>query len=254
MRYTRYKLHCTLVLDDDRRAPEFARWLLGSIPSHSTPKYFSRTELLRRRPEYEVANSEALERYLTSQQIHWFHCDGLVIDTGANIRHRREVSLFSRSVERAARLLYDWVPSLDEEGLYYATAGAPSEFDHRNGLIVTLANHTGGVANLWVGRDYERYVPGLYWLNYFSRRFITTHGLDMEHLRQGLNADVRELRHGYLVLLYNEPGEWEQSTEQVDDFLFSARGYFSKRRVNATPSVPTMELVPLISRLGKEWP
>ncbi|MHC4445408.1 MAG: hypothetical protein ACYTF1_03090 [Planctomycetota bacterium] len=254
MREEHCKTESTLLVKGNLSPPEFARWMLATIPEHSFPQYFSRGEVLRRRPEFEVANSDALEHYLTTQTFYWFHTDALLIDTGSSIRNYQDVKVFSRSAPKASRLLHDWIPILDKQGLYYVKAGAPQEFDHRNGLDVTISDNRGGIGHLWVGRKYDRYVPGLYWLNYFSFEFATMHGVDIERITQLQGAKIDKLKCGYLVQLYESPDQWPEFKDSVDDFLFSATGFFSKRRVNVPLEVRAIELVPLISQLGKDWP
>jgi hypothetical protein len=255
MRSGRYKLEGTIVFTSPpRTSAELAEWLLSTFPPHCYPKYFSRSERLIRRSEYEVANRRTFEEYLERQSFHFFHADKTLIMPQPVQRGFFEVSVFSRSASDASRLILDWLPNLVHEGLYYANAGVPDEFSHRNMVAVPLSDVPGGMGYLNVGKDYQVYVPGLYWLNYLSHPFISRHRLNPVAIRIGLNADVRACGNGYLVIMYSSPDAWCKCRDRVDEFLYANEGFFSKARVDAPASVPARETPSLIRDLGERWP
>ena len=105
------------------------------------------------------------------------------------------------------------------KGLHYATGGIPDEYEHRNGTTVFFTDGQGGSAHLWFGRDYRRYVPGLYWLNYFSREFRDKHQIDVDVLAQRTGARIQEMVNGYLVRLYDSPTQWIECRDRIDEVI-----------------------------------
>lgn len=248
------ELWATIVVANTRQPADLARWLLSTVPSHSLPRYFAPGEILRRRSGFEIANTEAFEHYLATRCSHWFHSNEFLIWSGLSFHGRQEIELYARSIPEASRLLHDWIPALDKQGLYWVHACTHEEEDHRNGISLSLLENPQKKGHIWVGRDYERYVPGLYWLNYFSREFAALHGIHLERLSEGLQAEVSELENGWLVKLYESPKQWAGFKDPVDEFLFSTPGFFSKRRVTAPDKISFRDTPELISRLGREWP
>ncbi len=106
----------------------------------------------------------------------------------------------------------------------------------------------------WFGRDYTRYIPGLYWRNYFSHQYAEEHGLDVTGLAARMNWKLSEMSGGWLLHLYDSPEAWRDEAQKVDDFLFDTPGFFSKRRLEVPASVSPRQTAALVERLGREWP
>lgn len=243
-----------LVRPKNMPRPEFVKWLLPTIPPAFVPKYFSRSELLRKHPEFELGNRKKLDHYLNTQSAYWFHTDSLEFMFGDVICDRYEVSVSGRSLSDGRRLLEGWIPVLDCGGLYYATGGTPAEFEHRNGWSLTYPDGKVG-AHGWVGRDYDRYVPGLYWLNYFSGEFAERHAIGFRPMQEEIGAEVQALSAGWMVRLYDAPEHWTKFKNTVDDYLFQTAGFFSKRRVVAPVAVDTpREALDILVEIGRAWP
>jgi hypothetical protein len=115
---------------------------------------------------------------------------------------------------------------------------------------------TGRLSTCPVGRDYARYVPGLYWLNYFSKEYMIDHKLDVEQLARYLRGTLEQLQNGVLLQLYNKPGQWEEYSEEVDQLLFHDQRFFSIKRIERPEpmSLSPPEFDDFAIRLGKEWP
>jgi len=120
------------------------------------------------------------------------------------------------------------------------------EYHHRNRLAVSLGNNK---VEAWVGRDVNRYVPGIYWITLLSDALCRRHGLETRHLVQELGAECLPLGECQTVLkLYNQPEDWEKHVEQVDLACLS-NGVFSITKVtsDAARAANIMDLQALLS-------
>ena len=97
--------------------PDLARWLLSSIPTASGIEYFSVSERLRRSPEFEIANSKALDRYLDSRLSYYFHSRAYEMSIGTSLDDSNEIGLSGRSLLPVCELLETLIPILDGKRL-----------------------------------------------------------------------------------------------------------------------------------------
>ena len=81
-----------------------------------------------------------------------------------------------------------------------------------------------------VGRDFSRFLPGLFWLNFFGPRYVDLIG--EERLQSSPANTIEEVDGGLLLGLGDDPGQWNSAkrrqTERAvldaigHDFFFSA--------------------------------
>jgi len=233
---------------------ELARLVLRTIPPEFYPEHFGRSERRRRRPEFDVSNEEKLSEHIRRYGgVSSFFGADYELATMLDIGHLTWLLLHSRSVANGARLASEWFPRLLDR-MYYGFACAPDEHEHRNGHEMWMINNPRP-AHGWVGRDIGRYVPGLYWLNLFSREFAERHKIDVSGLAARTGADLRESLDGHVLQLYDSPARWSEWSESIDDILFETPGFFSKRRVQF-PEGPLepRELTRIGGEIWKQWP
>ncbi len=144
--------------------------------------------------------------------------------------------------------------ALDSQAMVYAQAGMEGEIEHRNGYVIRFSNTQGGYAHGWLGRDFHRHVPGLYWLNYFSREYAKKHSMGIAELARRTGGTATELRNGHMLRLYDSPLEWAARTDDIDDVIFETPSFFSKRRVTIPDSLQTLEVEGVTSELRRQWP
>lgn len=96
---------------------------------------------------------------------------------------------------------------------------------HRNRIA---APKSYGVHEAWVGRDYRRYLPGVYWLTFVGRNLIAQYTSTLSATRE-VALDIQELSGGCRVQLYANPAEWSGRAELIDTWCLETPGCFSKR-------------------------
>lgn len=82
---------------------------------------------------------------------------------------------------------------------WYAHGHFPEEWNHKN------ISHEGG-GTMAMGVDVSRYLPGLYWLNFFGRPYCALMG--KERLLTAPAHKTKEIDSGVLLLLAADPKAW----------------------------------------------
>jgi hypothetical protein len=131
----------------------------------------------------------------------------------------------------------------------FGFACMPAERERRN--RVTTRQGTSKIES-WVGRDTQRYVPGLYWLTLLPEALARQHGLSLA----AVNAVARQhldLGNGqHLFRLYNRPEEWlETSSSAVTDLRASLPGVFNVE--NIKPQLEAAKNFLDLNVLLREW-
>jgi hypothetical protein len=115
--------------------------------------------------------------------------------------------------------------------------------------------HVGAVAEYWakvmsvsprieaVGRDFGRYLPGLFWLNFFGQRLC-------EHTGKSRFLDTRshvvaEVNAGVLIGLSPDPGRWDTPEYQAEEARvrqhLGADLFFDRMRPSGHIAVPAWD-------------
>ncbi len=225
--------------------------LLNMLPDQLKPIYFSRTERLRKNPEFEIVNSARLTEYLESQSWYWFHGDGYQLSAGYDTDGIGNVLLIASRASVFSQLP-KWFSNI-QNFLYYANAGVPAEYEHRNGFELVVPG-TGITGHGWVGRDLKKYAPGLYWLNFFSNEFEARYGFKAKELEAPTSGRLLNSTNGSMLQLYGAPTSWVERVERIDDALVVLPGFFSRKRAGVERIIETHDEIQIISELGRDWP
>lgn len=256
-------LWATLKLRRGTLTPERVCVLLASLPERLRPTHFSSGERCRRRPEFEIGNRPSLRKYLESRRFYWFHGDGYLLHM---TRHPDppephavkvvpdEVAVSARSVQRGCEILPSWFTDFACGEIVYGYAGMTAEHEHRNTCTVRFVESTSGYAQCGVGLDYDRYVPGLYWLNVFPHEYVLRHAIDVPALAARTGGNVIEFVWGVVLQLYESPESWAENADRIDEIIYDTPGFFSKRRVDIPATIHLRDTIGLIKELGEAWP
>lgn len=146
-----------------------------------------------------------------------------------------------------------WLRNQTGLTLQYGWAADSEEHDYCNGYSIPLAeNPLGRPMHGWIGRDYQRYLPGLYWLNVLSAEYIAVQKLEP------LLAEIaprQEPVDGLLILkLYEHPSDWKRQRPKLDAISERYSEVFSRCRVELPHEIGIRDVPSLIRRLGKECP
>ena len=137
---------------------------------------------------------------------------------------------------------------LAELDVRFGYACAHEEREHRNRVVRKMSY---GVHEGWVGRDFSRYLPGLYWLTVIPVDLQQRLGVSVDRLRD-LALELKLLSNrNWLVRLYEEPQGWRNEAPRVDAWCATTPGAFSKSA--AEESLSGAQNFIEASTLMKEW-
>lgn len=109
----------------------------------------------------------------------------------------------------------------------FGFACTPEEREYRNRVIVKQGINT---IESWVGRDYQKYVPGFYWLTLLPDVLAKKHGVSLSEVEK-VAQEHMELEGGqHLFRFYERPEDW-QSTDKVAKLCASLPGVFDVGKV-----------------------
>lgn len=95
-------------------------------------------------------------------------------------------------------------------GPAFGFACAPEELQHRNRVVVKQGCN---VLESWVGRNIDKYVPGLYWMTLISDGLARTHKIPIAALKRIAN-EYSELDGGqHLFRFFERPQDWRDARE-----------------------------------------
>jgi hypothetical protein len=141
----------------------------------------------------------------------------------------------------------------DERDAYYGFGCRYVERFHRNLFKVDLWGD-GRFATSQLGQDIRKYIPGLYWMNYFSNSLLKKYPIGIDAIAKDTGGSVQRLRHGVLLGLYDSPADWESRRDVVDGILEQSEYFFSMRRVAEPGHLTPAEMCRYLEKLSKEWP
>ncbi|MBT9446204.1 MAG: hypothetical protein IV086_10935 [Hyphomonadaceae bacterium] len=138
--------------------------------------------------------------------------------------------------------------SLARLDVLFGFACAEDERKHRNWISRRMKY---GVHEGWVGRDFRKYLPGLYWLTVIPRGMQEALGLHVSHLTQVAEEALLQGEKNWLLRLYENPLEWENAATHIDEWCFNTAGCFSKRAANEALGLSTNFIE--ASQVFAEW-
>lgn len=113
-------------------------------------------------------------------------------------------------------------------GVDFGFAGEWNEYIYRNNYSTVIGlNHI----STWVGRDFRKYIPGLYRSTYISRNLAEEHNVDIKTVRQKAE-DSKDSEVGTLLRFYDNPKNWKKYANDLDDLCSYLDGVFSIKDVN----------------------
>ena len=119
---------------------------------------------------------------------------------------------------------------------WYAASYCTGEYSDRHDIDIPAEDEFGRMD--WgarLGTDIRRYIPGLYWLNYFSHDYCNHLGIDVEELVRRTGAERYDYPEGVVLKLYDHPHHWEAHRDRILDAIDPIPYVFSLRRVDPVP-------------------
>jgi hypothetical protein len=122
--------------------------------------------------------------------------------------------------QNASILMHD----LGGLGVSFGYAAEIAERCHRNRLVKKASY---GTEEAWVGRNWHRYIPGLYWLTVIPESLAKQHEVPLETLKRAALA-VEEPTPGVWLLKFYESSEhWLAHSGQLDRLCEEIPGIFA---------------------------
>ncbi len=108
----------------------------------------------------------------------------------------------------------------------YAYASQIEEREHQNRIVVKKPY---GIHEAWVGRDFNRYLPGMYWLNLIPKSLLTKHGVTAKEINSIAISCEKSNNKNYLIQLYSSSIDWVDQVAKVDKWREDTPGVFYKQ-------------------------
>ena len=146
-----------------------------------------------------------------------------------NITAHKEFYVYALDMDTSQALRL--VRELSRWSARFAYAADNDEYLHRNRLVKKASY---GTVEAWVGRDWRRYVPGLYWLTVISEELAQQHGVPLEALKDAA-LRVEETASGtWLLRFFEKPDQWLAYVGQLDRLCEETPGLFAISRARPT--------------------
>lgn len=236
-------------------AEDVWRWVRSAhkLPSEWGVKYYGDLDYTGDGRPLKMADRHGYEQYLMQCEneidlystLVWLSCDlsppcGPVQSVYLR-RGDHDIERWSKVVIRAASL----IRFFSSKGLRYASASRPDEYGRRN-LFKYDVWGNGKASSSPVGRDLNRYIPGIYWLTYFSYDLITERNISTEEL-VSLGARATQVDGcGMLIQFGDSPDDWEQYDDIISQYLRTDDRFFSVERIVAPPNMSPREYMEYI--------
>ena len=138
-------------------------------------------------------------------------------------------------------------------GAVYSFGADWEEYEERNGYTLQFVDKR--TAHGFLGRDFRRYVPGLYWLNYFSDGYRDSMGIDAADLAMKLGGSVSTSPGGTFLQLYDKPTDWRKRNDEVCPVIDETENLFSKHDVEFPSGITQKEYITTDASLfSRDWP
>lgn len=234
------------------------RWIaegIPALPAKVRPTHYAEGERVRFKPTNSLSDALQLEAFLERHRGGFFlHGEKFKVDvTLSDSPHPSEVTFWASSADsRFTQHGVAILETLDEFGPVYGYAASWDEYRARNGLSIAFID--GGQMEGWCGRDFRRYVPGLFWLNYFSKNYAGTFQIDVGTLQSRINATLLATKNGHILKLYEAPDRWGDRDNEVADAIFETPRFFSIRRVSVPTKVHRRDALRVAQPIWDQWP
>ena len=204
---------------------------LLQLPSEIRPTHYGLTERPRRSPESSLNDMPRTRRFLDAHGTwFWLYGSRLTYEFMRTTWGGLSWRVVGLETDTRFTRFGDTIVQLMDN--FHATHGLGAcwnEYESRHGYQIDFID--GGCEQDLCGRDFHRYVPGLYWMNYFSNAYCEAMQIDVPALVKALDGDVLKMRSGIRLRLYDKPTDWKLHASKVADVIHETKGFFSIRNV-----------------------
>lgn len=201
--------------------------VLNILPKGFVPVYFSENEGSFDKTNNKWDKENERNNFISSNPLGFFLQSELCkIDVSYS---GNESSIFFEITKKKAfEQAKDVLCMFAEYDVDYAYASMWEERLYRNGLVKDIGPST--IEN-WVGRDYKRYLPGLYWGNLISVNMIKALKLDCSELINKSHNSSKINENFYFIQMYEKAIAWQDFAPELDEVCENTSGVFSKWKI-----------------------
>ncbi|TQF67820.1 hypothetical protein [Pseudoalteromonas luteoviolacea] len=188
------------------------------------PTHYSENEIMGDKSDNEISNIERFNSFRGANSLGYFlHSQNCMIDLSIDNGLANVFIEVKRKITAAKILSLLKVFAI--EGVFYAISMEWDEWRYRNGLVKEIGSST--IEN-WIGRDFNSYLPGLYWANLIAIPLLKKHGVDLSFL-ESMITHYEVIDNEFLFLqVYDSANEWQEYAPDLDEICESTDGIFSK--------------------------
>ncbi len=200
---------------------------LNSLPKGFVPVYFSENEGDFDRENDNWENEEKRNAFISNNSLGFFlQSEFCKIDVSYS---GNESSIFFEITKKKAfEQAKDVLCMFSKYDIDYAYASMWEERLYRNGLVKDIGPST--IEN-WVGRDYKRYLPGIYWGNLISVNMFKALKLDCSTFIKKSYSSCKVNENFYFFQMFEKATEWQDFAPELDEVCENTSGVFSKWKI-----------------------
>lgn len=223
--------------------------LIEELPKPFYPTYFSDSEGVVNKQNDLYEDKERFLKFRVANPLGFFlYCPSCTIDIDFN--EDETCNLFIEITKKVSySKAFDLIKVFLSISPVYAFACDWEEYVARNKLFKQFDNYS---LEAFVGRDADKYLPGLYWGNLLSRALMEHHSISIENITKHAYL-AKELNNDYFwVQMYENSGNWKENCNRIDDICNSLDNVFSKKAV--FDQVASIEDREAYDKFLDQWP
>lgn len=234
---------------------DLLRWATSAVnllPEALRPTRYGQGELAK--SAHDLGDHQA---FLDHLRIHgggcWLYGRGVKFNLSPYTNMPSELDVWtSLSNESVWRRFDDLVRSWDGAGALYGFGAVFEELRAHNGYEIKLIPR--GRSEGWFGRRADRYVPGIYWLNYLADDYVTAHALDVSALHARLGGHCYRMRNGVVLFPFERPDQWRENAQRIATVIAETPGMFSKSVIEIPAALTPKEDLAWSAEIQRRWP
>lgn len=129
---------------------------------------------------------------------------------------------------------------------YYVYAASDKEIYAKH--YIEIKQDDGSMA-AWLGRDIDKYLPGIYWKNWISKKYISNIEIPIDYILDSLNLKSTDTGKGIYFENENDFNAWKNKIDAVNKLAEKYNNIFSIQKVDVSQIKTPIDLI----KLQKLW-
>jgi hypothetical protein len=178
---------------------------LLAMPEELRPTHYREGEESKRTP----IDPQKLIARVTSPEVTGFFLGNRKADYDLSFYGPRIPMVCYADLNLSPRLAWAFMMHMAQLQPVFGHACANEEEEYRNRVFKKLSTMS---SESWVGRDLNKYVPGLYWLTLLPVQLAKRHGVPLDALEQAAIEHLEPAPGQHLFRFYDDPEDWRTAT------------------------------------------